>query len=253
MQRSSPAFNSRTFTRFAGQGEYAGARMTVDGTIHKTGFLLVCMIIPATWMWMQVMNATTRFQPASALVGPWLIGGLIGGLIFALMTAFKPTWAPLTAPLYAVCEGFVLGGVSAVFESQLRGIVIQAVGLTIGVMLTMLFLYRSRIIRVTDRLRGMIVAATGAIFLMYLATFALSLAHVRVPYIHDGGTLGIVIALVVTGVAAMNLLLDFDFIERGAEAGAPAFMEWYGAFGLMVTLVWLYLRILRLLAMLRRR
>jgi uncharacterized YccA/Bax inhibitor family protein len=250
MEKASPAFNERTFTRYAG---YAGERMTVDGTIHKTGFLMVCMIIPATWMWMQVMNATTSFSPASAAVGPWLIGGLVGGLIFALVTAFKPTWAPFTAPLYAFCQGFVLGGVSAVFEAQLRGIVIQAVALTIGVMVTMLFLYRSRIIKVTDRLRGMIVAATAAIALVYLGTFVLSLAHVRIPYIHDGGTLGIIIALVVAGVAAMNLLLDFDFIERGAEAGAPAFMEWYGAFGLMVTLIWLYLRILRLLAMLSRR
>lgn len=251
MPGSSPAFNARTFERYAGTA--AGARMTVEGTINKTGFLLLCMVVPATWMWIQVMEAAGSFAAPPPAVGLGLIGGLIGGLVFALATAFKPTWAPVTAPLYAVCEGFLLGAISAQFEAQLRGIVIQAVALTIGVLLTMLFLYRSRIIRVTDRFRTMVVAATGAIFLVYLATFLLSLAGVRVPYIHDGGTVGIVISLVVIGVAAMNLMLDFDFIEQGAAGGAPAFLEWYGAFALMVTLVWLYLRILRLLAMLSRR
>jgi uncharacterized YccA/Bax inhibitor family protein len=246
----SPAFNARTFSRFA--ATTSGDRMTVEGTLNKTGFLLVCLIIPATWTWIQVMQANESFG-ASPTVSLALFGGLIGGLVFGLATAFRPTWAPLTAPLYAVCEGFLLGAISSVFETRYQGIVLQAVGLTIGVLLTMLFLYRTRIIRVTDRLRSMVVAATGAVVLMYLGTFLLSLAHVQVPYIHDGGTLGIVVSLVVVGIAAMNLLLDFDFIERGAEAGAPAFLEWYGAFGLMVTLVWLYLRILRLLGMLSRR
>jgi uncharacterized YccA/Bax inhibitor family protein len=246
----SPAFNARTFSRFAATA--TGERMTVDGTLNKTGFLLVCMIIPATWTWMQVMQASDSFgtSPAVAMA---MVGGLICGLIFALATVFRPQWAPITAPLYAVSEGFVLGAVSSFFETRFQGIVLQAVGLTVGVLLTMLFLYRSRIIRVTDRLRTMIVAATAAIFFVYLGTFLLSLAHVQVPYIHDGGTLGIVVSLVVVGVAAMNLLLDFDFIEQGAASGAPAVMEWYGAFGLMVTLVWLYLRILRLLSMLNRR
>jgi len=250
MRGSSPALNSRTFERYAG---YAGARMTVEGTINKTGFLLLCMVVPATWMWIQVMQGAGSFDTPSPAVGLGLIGGLIGGLVFALVTVFKPTWAPVTAPLYAICEGFLLGAISAQFEAQMRGIVIQAVALTIGVLLTMLFIYRSRIIRVTDRFRTMVVAATGAIVLVYLGTFLLSLFGVHLPYIHDGGTLGIVFSLVVIGVAALNLMLDFDFIEQGAAGGAPAFLEWYGAFGLMVTLVWLYLRILHLLAQLNRR
>jgi len=251
MRGSSPALNSRTFERYAGYA--TGARMTVEGTINKTGFLLLCMVVPATWMWIQVMEGTGSFAGPSPAVGLGLIGGLIGGLVFALVTAFKPTWAPVTAPAYAICEGFLLGAISAQFEAQLRGIVIQAVALTIGVLMTMLVLYRSRIIRVTDRFRMMVISATGAIFLVYLGTFVLGMFGVNLPYIHDGGTLGIVFSLVVIGVAALNLALDFDFIEQGAANGAPAFLEWYGAFGLMVTLVWLYLRILRLLAMLSRR
>ncbi|HKP75291.1 MAG TPA: Bax inhibitor-1/YccA family protein [Longimicrobiaceae bacterium] len=250
MRGSSPALNSRTFTRYAG---YAGARMTVEGTINKTGFLLLCMVVPATWMWIQVMQGVGSYAGTSPVVGLGLIGGLIGGLVFALVTVFKPTWAPVTAPLYAICEGFVLGAISAQFEAQLRGIVIQAVALTIGVLLTMLVLYRTGVIRVTERFRMMVVAATGAVFLVYLGTFVLGIFGVHMPYIHDGGTLGIVFSLVVIGIAAMNLALDFDFIEQGAADGAPAFLEWYGAFGLMVTLVWLYLRILHLLAQLNRR
>ena len=170
-----------------------------------------------------------------------------------MITIFKKEWAPVTAPVYAILEGLALGAISAFYQLQFKGIVFQAVGLTFAVLAVMLMLYRTGVIKVTDKFRFMVVAATAAVGVVYLVTIVLGFFGVTVPFIHQSGTIGIVFSLVVVGIASLNLALDFDLISRGSEGGAPKFMEWYAAFGLMVTLIWLYLEILRLLSKLRRR
>jgi uncharacterized YccA/Bax inhibitor family protein len=247
MRTANPALNGNTF----GRDTYASAssgRMTINGTVNKTGVLLVILLIPATWIWGQVYGA---WQSPAA--GPLMMGGVIGGLVFALVTIFKKEWSPVTAPLYAACEGLVLGGISALMEMRFPGIVIQAVALTAGTLLCLLLAYRSGLIRATENFKLGIVAATGAIAMIYLTSFILGFFGVRIPFIHENGLIGIGFSLVVVVIAALNLVLDFDFIEQGAAHGAPKYMEWYAAFGLMVTLVWLYLEILRLLAKLNSR
>lgn len=246
MRTANPALNSKTFGDAYGAAR--GDRMTIGGTVNKTGILLIVLLIPATWMWGQVYGA---WQSPAA--GGLMILGLVGGLVFALATVFKKTWSPVTAPLYAACEGLVLGGISAQMENQFKGIVVQAVALTAGTLLCLLLAYRSGLIRATENFKLGVVAATGAVAMIYLATFVLGFFGVAVPYIHENGTIGILFSLVVVAIAALNLVLDFDFIEHGAAGGAPKYMEWYAAFGLMVTLVWLYLEILRLLAKLNSR
>jgi len=189
----------------------------------------------------------------AGVVMPWMLGGLIAGTVLAFITIFAERFAGVTAPLYAVCEGLFLAGISLVFESQYPGIAPQAVALTFGVFVVMLGVYRSGLIKVTDKFRMGVVAATGGIALIYLVSIVLGLFGVNMPLIHSSGMFGILFSLFVVGIASLNLVLDFDFIERGAQAGAPKYMEWYGAFGLLVTLVWLYLEILRLLSKLRSR
>ena len=184
---------------------------------------------------------------------PWVAVGAIAGFIVALVTIFKQTWAPVTAPLYALLEGLVIGGVSAIFEAQFPGIVIQAAGLTLGTCLALLLAYKSRLIRATENFKLGVVAATGGIALFYLLTIVLGFFGIRIPLLYSNGWVGIGFSLFVVVIAALNLVLDFDFIEQGAAQGAPKYMEWYGAFGLMVTLIWLYLEMLRLLAKLRSR
>ena len=180
-----------------------------------------------------------------------LIGGALGGFVVALLTIFKPNLSPITAPIYAALEGLVLGTISAVFETQYPGIVIQAVGLSIGVLAVMLFIYGTGIIRATEKFKIGVIAAMGAICLVYLVSMVLSLFGTNLPYIHDSGPVGIGFSLVVVVIAALNLILDFDFIEKGVQQQAPKYMEWYGGFSLLVTLIWMYLEILRLLAKMR--
>jgi uncharacterized YccA/Bax inhibitor family protein len=182
-----------------------------------------------------------------------LMVGVFGGFITAMVTIFKPAWAPITAPIYALLEGLFLGSISAFLEQRYPGIAIQAVGLTFGTLLTMLVLYTSGLIKVTNKLRIGIIAATGGIALFYLGEMILSFFHIQFVAINGSGPIGIAFSLFVCAIAALNLVLDFDFIEQGVNAGAPKFMEWYGAFGIMVTLVWLYLEILRLLSKMRSR
>lgn len=185
---------------------------------------------------------------------PFVWGGLIGGLVVALVTVFKKEWSPVTAPLYAVLEGLAIGAISAVFEQRFPGIVMQAVGLTFGTLAALLLAYRSGLVRATENFKLGVVAATGGIMLLYLVNIGMRLFGFEgMGFIHDSGWLGIGFSAVVVVVAALNLVLDFDFIEQGVEHGAPKYMEWYGAFGLLVTLVWLYLEILRLLAKLQSR
>jgi uncharacterized YccA/Bax inhibitor family protein len=171
----------------------------------------------------------------------------------ALVTIFKQNWSPVTAPIYALLEGFVIGGLSAMLEQQFHGIAMQAAGLTFGTLFCLLLAYSSGMIRVSENFKMGVVAATGGIMLVYLASMILGFFGHTIPYIHDSGPIGIGFSLLVVGVAAMNLVLDFDLIKSAAERGAPKYMEWYGAFALMVTLIWLYIEMLRLLSKLRSR
>ncbi len=246
---SNPVFKNELFKTRTVDGQV----MTVNGTINKTIILLILALVTAAWTWMRFSSATLVSENTAAgvaagiaAVQPYMIGGLIAGLILALVAFFKPRTAPFTAPLYAIAEGFALGGISAIFEVRYPGIVIQAVGLTFATMAVMLFLYRSRLIRVTNKLRTGIMAATGGILLIYLADMVMGFF---------GGSIGLIssgFSLLVVGIAAFNLLLDFDFIERASANGASQKMEWLGALALMVTLVWLYMELLRLLSKLRR-
>ena len=219
--------------------------MTISGTVNKTGILLLLVALGTTFTW----------NTSGPLAKPLMIAGLVGGFVVSLVTVFKKEWSPVTAPIYALLEGLFLGGISAIYAAQSQGnaIVLQAIMLTFGVLAGMLGLYQSRIIRVTHKLRMGILAATVGILIYYLAAALLSFFNVQVPMIHDSGWVGIGFSLFVVAIASFNLLLDFDLIESGVGAGAPRYMEWYCAFGLMVTLVWLYLEILRLLSKLQRR
>lgn len=251
MQSSNPVLQPRSFQGLFAEGE----RMTMNGTIGKTALLLVLAVLSGGWTWQRFAEAAAGGDLATAVAGiqPFLWGGMIGGLVLALVTVFAKRWAGITAPLYALAEGFFLGAISAVLELSYPGIVFQAVMLTAGVMAAMLLAYRSGWIKVTDKFRTGVVAATGAIALLYLVDIGLrAFTSVQVPFIHESGLLGIGFSVLVVGLAALNLTLDFDFIERATAQGAPKYMEWYGAFGLMVTLVWLYLEILRLLSKTRR-
>jgi uncharacterized YccA/Bax inhibitor family protein len=222
--------------------------MTLNGTVNKTGFLLLLTVLTAAFAWSQTMTPTGEVAPGAMV---YLIGGALGGLILALVTAFKKEWSPVTAPLYALVEGFFLGAISAIYNAQFEGIVLQAVMLTFGTLFALLFAYRSGLIKATENFKLGVAAATGGIMLIYLATIVLRLFNINIPYIHDSGIIGIGFSLFVVVIASLNLVLDFDFIETGVEANAPKYMEWYGAFGLVVTLVWLYIEFLRLLAKLR--
>ena len=247
MRTSNPTLNGAAFD-WSPARSGTGAVMTVNGTINRTVILLLCVLATACWTWSQFLD--TR-DPAS--VAPYMMGGVIGGLVMALVTVFKKEWAGVTAPIYALLEGLFLGGISALFELRFPGIAIESVALTFGTCLCMLVAYRSGWIRVTQRFTMGLVAATGGIMLVYLATMVLGFFHVQVPGIYGSGPVGILFSLFVVGIAALNLVLDFSFIEQGAQRGAPKYMEWYGAFGLMVTLIWLYLEMLRLLSKLRER
>lgn len=247
MRTANPALSAKTFTDIPRIVDPARI-MTIQGTVNKTLLMLLLVLIPAVWVWHTFF---TSGNPQAIM--PWLYGGVIGGFIVALVTIFKKQWSPVTAPLYSVLEGLAIGGISAFFEAQFPGIVIQAVALTFGTLLCLLLVYKSGIIKVTKNFRMGVVAATGSVALIYVITIVLGFFGIHMPYIHDSGTIGIIFSLVVVIIAALNLVLDFDFIEKGAAAGAPKFMEWYAAFGLMITLIWLYLEILRLLAKARSR
>lgn len=221
--------------------------MTLEGTVHRTFFLLCLVTGSAGMVW-----GLARTQPELML--PAFVGGALASLVLCLITVFKKQWSPITAPMYAVAEGLSLGVISYLYEAAYNGIVFQAVGLTLGTLFCLLAAYKSGMIKATENFKLGVVAATGGVFMLYLVSFLMRLVfHTSVPMIHDSGTTGIIFSLVVVVIAALNLVLDFDFIEQGVEYGAPKYMEWYGAFGLMVTLIWLYLEILRLLSKLNRR
>lgn len=230
---------------FRGLPRAMGETMTLQGTVNKTGLSLLILLGAASFTWRQV----TPDEPVSPLL--WL--GLLGGLVVALVTAFKPAFAPVTTPIYAALEGLFLGGISGLYELRYPGMVMNAVGLTFGCLAALLAAYSSGLVRPSENFKLGIVAATGGIALLYMVSMGLGFFGKSIPFIHESGPLGIAFSVFVVGLAALNLVLDFDFIEDGARRGAPKYMEWYGAFGLLVTLVWLYLEILRLLARLQNR
>jgi uncharacterized YccA/Bax inhibitor family protein len=237
-----PTLSDATFAGF----ETSGAKtMSLQGTVNKVGILLALVIGGALFTWNQF------YSTGSA--GFLMPVGLFGGMIFAVITMFRPTLAMYTAPIYAILQGLFLGGISAAFESMYPGIVIQATGLTFGTLASLLVLYKTGVIKPTENFRLMIVSATMGIAVLYAISFVMSLFGSGIGFIHSNGLFGIGFSLFVVGIAAMNLVLDFDFIEDGAERGAPRYMEWFGAFALMVTLIWLYLEMLRLLAKIRSR
>ncbi len=243
MRTANPALGDKTFNLRAAQGEES---MTVQGTVNKSAILIGIIIFAGAISWTQIMSGNS-----ASMIFLW--GGVIGGLIMALITIFKKEWAPITAPIYAAFEGLALGGISAMAEMMFSGIVLQAVMLTVGTFITLLAAYRSGLIKATENFKLGVVAATGAVGLIYLVSFGMRMFGIEMPYLHSNGIIGIGISLVIVVIAALNLVLDFDFIENGAEKKAPKFMEWYAAFGLIVTLVWLYLEILRLLMKLNSR
>lgn len=245
MRTSNPALNEKTFGQFGGAAE-AGRTMTVQGAVDKTGVLLALVLAAAFFTWHQAF--------AGVNVIPWMMGGIIGGAILALVTIFKVSASPITAPLYAICEGLALGGISAMAEASYPGLPMQAVCLTAGTLACMLVAYRAGWIRATQGLIMGIVSATGAIALFYLAAMVLNMFGIGIlNSVFGAGPIGIGFSFVVVAIAALNLILDFEVIVQGANYNAPKYMEWYGAFGLLVTLVWLYIEILRLLIKLRGR
>jgi uncharacterized YccA/Bax inhibitor family protein len=254
MKTSNPALGENTFRGGSGGGYGFGAidasaRMTIGGTVNKTGLLLICAFATAAWTWYRFMETRDITQ-----VAPMLTIGAIGGFIVAIVTVFKKEWSPVTAPIYALLEGLVLGGISAMFDLRYPGIAIQAVALTFGTLMALLLAYSSRLIKVTQKFQMGVIAATGGIVLFYFLQMILGFFHVPfLSSVNGSGPLGIVFSVIVVAVAALNLVLDFNFIEQGVNFGAPKYMEWYGAFGIMVTLVWLYLEILRLLSKTRSR
>jgi uncharacterized YccA/Bax inhibitor family protein len=242
---SNPVLNDRTFGNLPRAGVGLGG-MTLKGTVDKSFLLLIVLMAAALYPWSLLAGGDV--QAVSSL----MLLGMLGGFVVAMVVSFKPTTAPYLAIPYAALEGLALGGISAIFEQRYHGIAIQAVGLTFAVLLALLIAYRTGIIRVTDQFRAMVVAATFGVMLFYFATFLLGFFHVSLSSLYAPTPLGIGISLVIVAIAALNVVLSFDLISRGVAGGAPKYMEWYCAFGLMVTLVWLYLEMLRLLALTRR-
>lgn len=242
LRSGNPSLNAKTFSGF---DMTATTAMTIMGTVHKTALALLLLMTTALFTW----NLPVGDPRGNSL----MMLGMIGGLVVGIVTVFKHQWAKYTVPAYALLKGLALGGISKFFETMYPGIVNQAVMLTFGTLGALLLAYRSGLIKATENFKLGIVAATGGIAFVYLISWILGMFGVTVPVIHSNSNMGILFSIGVVVIAALNLVLDFDFIEEGAEKGAPKYMEWYGAFGLLVTLIWLYLEILRLLAKLSSR
>jgi len=243
MRSGNPALGSDTFR--LPRTAISDDVMTIGGAVNKTALATAILLMTATYTW--------NLGPADPRVATLTMVGVIGGLVMAIATVMRKEWAPYTTPGYAALEGLALGGISVGFESHYPGVVSQAVFLTFGTLGALLVAYRSGIIKPTENFKLGVFAATGGIGLVYLIGMVMSFFGAGIPLIHGSGPIGIGFSVVVVGVAALNLVLDFDFIEQGAERRVPKYMEWYAAFGLLVTLVWLYLELLRLLAKLQDR
>ena len=240
---SNPALNTNTFKSVSSSNSFAfDQKMTIKGTVDKTAICLILLLIPAYY----VFN--------SGSVG-YAIPGAVIGFFLAMVTIFNRKWSQYTVPVYSVAQGFFLGGVSYYFNQSYEGIVLQSIFLTVCILFSLLFAYRSKIIRATENFKLGLFAATGGIFLLYLVDFIMSFfgSGISVLDTNNSSNLSIGVSLFIVVIASLNLVIDFDFIEEGSEIGAPKYMEWYGAFGLLVTLIWLYLEILRMLAKMRNR
>ena len=252
METSNPVLKENTFAN-ARSFESTDA-MTIQGVVNKTFILFGILLASAAWVWSQVMSPSWgQGGSVSSGVGLYMTGGMIIGGILGFVTCFKAEWAKVTAPIYALCQGLALGGISAIAEIRYPGIAIQAVALTTAALFSLLTLYKTGVIKATERFKSVIFVATMAIAMTYFVEMILGIFHRYIPVINTSGIGGIVFSLVVVGVAALNLIIDFDFIEQNVQRGAAKYMEWFAAFALMVTLVWLYLEILRLLGKLRDR
>ena len=239
MRSGNPALSAKTFINTTDVG---AEKMTIEGTVNKTAMSLLLLMATASYTWM---------NPSPGL----MMLGFIGGFIMAIVTIFKKIWAPYTVSGYALLEGLALGGISRIFETQYPGIASQAIFLTFGILAALLLAYKTGFIKPTENFKLGVFAATGGIFVMYLISFIMSFfgSGMSIMNPNNASMMSIGFSLFVVVIASLNLVLDFDFIEEGAERGAPKYMEWYGAFGLLVTLIWLYLEILRLLAKLYSR
>ena len=240
---SNPALNKNTFKSVSSSNSFAlDQKMTIKGTVDKTAICLILLLIPAYYVF------------TTGSVGFAIPGGFFG-LILALVTIFKRKWAKFTVPAYSIAQGFFLGGVSYYFNQSYEGIVLQSISLTISILFSLLFAYRAKIIKPTENFKLGLFAALAGIFLLYGADFIMSFFGSGIPLldINNSSNLSIGLSLFIVVIASLNLVIDFDFIEEGSEIGAPKYMEWYGAFGLLVTLIWLYLEILRMLAKLKNR
>jgi uncharacterized YccA/Bax inhibitor family protein len=235
-----PSLNKNTFKLFSKTAE---SQMTLDGTVNKTGISLLILMVTATYTWN---------SPLFVKLGLMILG-FIGGFIVGIFTHFKRHLSAITVPIYAALEGLLLGGISTIFEQLYPGIVSQAIFITFGILASLLIAYKSGLIKPTENFKLGVAAATGGIAFIYMISWIMSFWGISIPLIHSSSTFGILFSVGVIIIAALNLVLDFDFIEQGVEMGAPKYMEWYGAFGLIITLVWLYFEILRLLAKLNSR
>lgn len=217
--------------------------MTIGGTAAKTGFLLLLVLGAGAYGWTLVDPA----EGDTSFPG-WLFFVIFGAFILAIVTVFRPQISAFTSPIYSLAQGVMLGAISHIYDAAFEGIVLQAIMATAAVFVVMLILFTTRTIKVTNRMRGVVIGATLGIAVFYFASFLLAIFGVNMPFIWDSGPFGIAFSVLVVGIAAFNLMLDFDMIERGTNAGAPKYMEWYGAFGLMVTIIWMYIEMLRLIA-----
>jgi uncharacterized YccA/Bax inhibitor family protein len=243
LKGGNPAISEKTFEKIQ---QHEGELMTVRGTMNKFGMMFIFLLAAAVFTW------TIFYNDGPEAVTPWLWGSLICGMILALIIIIKKTWAPYLALGYALCQGLFLGAISAfydfAFADTYPSIVIHAVMLTFGTAIAMFLLFHFGIIKATNTFKKVVFTATAGIAIFYLIAMVMRMFGTQMPYLHDNGAMGIGISLVIVVVAALNLILDFDMIENGAANGAPKYFEWYGAFGLMVTIIWLYLEMLRLLS-----
>ncbi len=252
MRTSNPALSEKTFYEESFAFDRSNV-MTINGTVAKTGFLTAILLAAAGVAWMMIfpMGVGKDLPVRGNYAIGFLLGGLLGGLIAGIVLMFNHKIAPIVAPIYAICEGLFLGALSGLVSGPYQGIVLQAAMLTVGVLITMLLAYTAGLVRATEKFRTGVIAATGAVCLVYLASIVLRMFGAGIPFIHEASPIGIGFSVIVIIIAALNLVLDFDMVESGARAGAPKYMEWYAGYGLLVTLVWLYIEILRLLMKLR--
>ena len=246
---SNPVLTDKAYEKSLQVYDADTLKMTERGTLNK--FFLLSLLVMAT----ASLTWSAFFQSKDVI--PYILVGGIGGFIIAIVLAFKPAWSGVLAPIYALLEGAFVGGISAylqfVFQKKAPDMILQAVVITFGVVLAMFALYRFQIIKVTEKFRTIVFTATLGLVFFYLIAWGLSFAHIDIPFLHEGSMVGILFSLFVVGLASMNLIMAFDRVQQGVAMGAPKYMEWYSAFGLIVVIVWLYIEILNLLAKLNSR